>query len=67
MIVSGWGSTSTGGGSSNKLRQASVPMVSQAQCSEAYSAISRVTIGETKVKMMPVLLYILAKMTYFSI
>jgi len=47
--VIGWGSTATGGGSSNKLRQASVPMVSQATCSQAYSAISRVTIGETKV------------------
>ena len=45
----GWGSTATGGGSSNKLRQASVPMVTQASCSQAYSAISRVTIGETKV------------------
>ena len=45
----GWGSTATGGGSSNKLRQASVPMVTQAKCSQAYSAISRVTIGETKV------------------
>jgi len=48
-VVVGWGSTSTGGGSSNKLRQANVPMVTQQRCSDAYSDISRVTIGDTKI------------------
>jgi len=48
-VVVGWGSTSTGGGSSNQLRQANVPMVTQQTCSDAYSAITRVTIGDTKI------------------
>ena len=47
-VVVGWGSTRTGGGPVNTLRQANVPMVTQATCRSAYSSISRVTIGDTK-------------------
>ena len=46
--VIGWGSTKIGGGPQNKLRQAQVPMVTQQTCASAYAAISRVTIGATK-------------------
>ena len=47
-FIIGWGSTSTGGGAQDSLREAQVPMVSQATCASAYSAISRVTIGQDK-------------------
>merc|ERR550539_165137 len=47
-FIIGWGSTSTGGGAQDSLREAQVPMVSQATCASAYSAISRVTIGLDK-------------------
>ena len=62
-IVVGWGSTSTGTGPTNRLRsglvlkwpsnssicrQASVQMVTQEQCAQAYRQVSRVTIGATK-------------------
>ena len=47
-VIIGWGSTVSGGGSQNTLRQARVPMVTQQTCANAYSAISRVTIGDTK-------------------
>jgi len=47
-VIVGWGSTQTGGGSQNRLRQARVPMVTPATCRDAYSGISRVTIGDTK-------------------
>jgi len=46
--IIGWGSTFSGGGPQNRLRQAKVPMVTQQQCANAYAAISRVTIGDTK-------------------
>jgi len=47
-IVVGWGSTSTGTGPTNRLRQAPVQMVTQQQCAQAYRQVSRVTIGATK-------------------
>jgi len=47
-VIIGWGSTFSGGGPQDTLRQARVPMVSQQECADAYSAISRVTIGATK-------------------
>jgi len=47
-VIIGWGSTFSGGGPQNKLRQAQVPMVTQQTCANAYAAISRVTIGATK-------------------
>merc|ERR1711971_955524 len=47
-IVVGWGSTSTGTGPTNRLRQAPVQMVTQEQCAQAYRQVSRVTIGATK-------------------
>merc|ERR1712179_411716 len=46
--IIGWGSTFSGGGPQNRLRQAKVPMVTQQSCASAYAAISRVTIGATK-------------------
>jgi len=46
--IIGWGSTRSGGGPQNRLRQAQVPMVTQQTCANAYAAISRVTIGATK-------------------
>jgi len=46
--IIGWGSTFSGGGPQNRLRQAQVPMVTQQTCANAYAAISRVTIGSTK-------------------
>merc|ERR1711942_641418 len=46
--IIGWGSTFSGGGPQNRLRQAKVPMVTQQTCASAYAAISRVTIGATK-------------------
>lgn len=46
--IIGWGSTFSGGGPQNRLRQANVPMVTQQTCASAYAAISRVTIGATK-------------------
>ena len=48
-FIIGWGSTSTGGGAQNALREARVPVVTQDTCARAYSAISRVTIGQDKV------------------
>jgi len=47
--VVGWGSTSTGGGTTAILNKANVTMVTQQQCAEAYRSISRVTIGKTKI------------------
>jgi len=46
--VVGWGATSNGGASSNTLMQAKVEMVTQERCAQAYSSVSRVTIGKTK-------------------
>merc|ERR1719308_193333 len=46
--IIGWGSTFSGGGPQNRLRQAKVPMVTKQSCASAYAAISRVTIGATK-------------------
>lgn len=46
--IIGWGSTFSGGGPQNRLREAQVPMVTQQTCANAYAAISRVTIGATK-------------------
>merc|ERR1712154_330188 len=47
-VIVGWGSTVSGGGSQDRLRQANVPMVTQQSCASSYSSISRVTIGANK-------------------
>ena len=47
-VVVGWGATQTYGLAETVLRQATVPMVSQAQCSNAYSGVN-VNIGDTKI------------------
>ncbi len=44
--IIGWGSEATGGNTVTTLRQAQVPLVTRDKCEEAYSGISRVTIGE---------------------
>ena len=44
----GWGATQTYGLAETVLRQATVPMVSQCQCSNAYSGVN-VNIDDTKI------------------
>ncbi len=45
MSIIGWGSENTGGGTVSTLREAVVPLQTTAQCEQAYSGISRITIG----------------------
>ena len=46
--VVGWGSTRSGGGAEDRLRQVTVPVVPPPECAEKYRSVSRVTIGDTK-------------------
>jgi len=47
-VVIGWGATFTYGGAETRLRQATVPVVTQEDCKAAYNGVN-VDIGDTKV------------------
>ena len=51
-VVVGWGATQTYGPAETVLRQATVPLVTQASCAQSYSGVN-VNIGQNKVCGIP--------------